>query len=316
MIQLHNGDLLAVLRSGAAHRGIKGRIDLVRSTDGGKTWSAPQVLVDGPWDDRNPAMGQLADGTITMTYAVLMSYDEKGNITQPSESFDALYTIRSHDSGKTWDKPVKSSLDGMGASPYGKIVQLPDGTALVNVVQDMGGQKTWVYRSRDGGRTWSDPTLLGIDYDEAALVVLPSGTVVAGLRAEPYAGDNLSISISTDKGYSWSKPKAVTAAKEIPADFTVLQNGWLLLTYGQRNRPYGAEAVISRDGGRSWDNQRIMLVGNAHNPDCGYPKSVQRPDGRIVTMYYGLDGDIDYTGVKSNAPAEAYARVIVWSLPK
>jgi len=33
-------------------------------------------------------------------------------------------------------------------------------------------------------------------------------------------------------------------------------------------------------------------------------------------MYYGLDGDIDYTGVKSNAPAEAYARVIVWSLPK
>src|SRR5215510_12497920 len=61
-IHLKNGDVLAVIRGGAAHVGVKGRLDLIRSTDKGKTWSAPWTAIDEDLDDRNPALGQLKDG--------------------------------------------------------------------------------------------------------------------------------------------------------------------------------------------------------------------------------------------------------------
>ena len=41
-----------------------GRAEIIRSTDGGKTWSRPTVLLDTPWDDRAPNFCQLEDGTI------------------------------------------------------------------------------------------------------------------------------------------------------------------------------------------------------------------------------------------------------------
>src|SRR5688500_14225405 len=53
--------IAVVLRGGAPHLGIKGRLDIVFSSDAGRTWTKPTVVVDGPADDRNPAFGQAAD---------------------------------------------------------------------------------------------------------------------------------------------------------------------------------------------------------------------------------------------------------------
>ena len=41
-----------------------GRAQIIRSTDGGKAWSRPDLLLDTPWDDRAPNFCQLQDGTI------------------------------------------------------------------------------------------------------------------------------------------------------------------------------------------------------------------------------------------------------------
>ena len=40
-IRLNNGDVLAVIRGGAAHIGVKGRLDLIRSSDGGAADALP-----------------------------------------------------------------------------------------------------------------------------------------------------------------------------------------------------------------------------------------------------------------------------------
>ena len=40
-----------------------GRAELIRSTDGGRTWSRPSVLLDTPWDDRAPNFCQLQGST-------------------------------------------------------------------------------------------------------------------------------------------------------------------------------------------------------------------------------------------------------------
>ncbi|PYV12027.1 MAG: hypothetical protein DMG07_17960 [Acidobacteria bacterium] len=77
-VRLNNGDVLAVIRGGAAHIGVHGRLDLVRSTDAGKTWSAPWTVIDGSLDDRNPAIGQLKDGAIVLAYVIAGNYDETG----------------------------------------------------------------------------------------------------------------------------------------------------------------------------------------------------------------------------------------------
>ena len=45
---------------------------------------------------------------------------------------------------------------------------------------------------------------------------------------------------------------------------------------------------LSRDGGRTWGRE-IHLRDDGGGRDVGYPRTVQRPDGKIVTVYYFHD---------------------------
>src|SRR5438128_12324665 len=67
-------ELLVVLRGGAGHIGLGGRLDVVRSMDGGQTWGAPLTVADSERDDRNPALGSAADGTLVLAYHWQGSY--------------------------------------------------------------------------------------------------------------------------------------------------------------------------------------------------------------------------------------------------
>ena len=68
-------------------------------------------------------------------------------------------------------------------------------------------------------------------------------------------------------------------------DSTRLADGRLLLSYGCRVKDrYGVLAKLSSDEGKTW-GPPIRLVKSLES-DCGYPSSVQRADGRIVTAYY------------------------------
>jgi Neuraminidase (sialidase) len=320
LIRLKNGDLMAVLRGGAPHIGVNGRLDLVTSKDGGETWSTPHTIVDSPEDDRNPALGQLKNGDIILAYAILHGYDSSGLklSTNPSERrAEGVYLMRSKDGGKTWTKPERSEdiyalqKDGGSLSPYGKIVQLPDGTVLLSVYyqfSDARGNQDYVFRSRDGGKTWGEPALVGEHYNETGLLALPDGSVLAALRSE--TGGHLAIAASQDGGRTWNSPALVTRDKEHPGDLIRLRNGDILLSYGQRNKPFGVEAIVSHDKGKTWsDPSKVVLANDAVSTDCGYPSSIQLPNGKIVTVYYQVDDP-------HNVPASAKAKSIVWQVPK
>jgi sialidase-1 len=318
-IRLKNGDVLAVIRAGAAHVGVKGRLDLVRSTDGAKTWSAPWTAVDESLDDRNPAMGQLKDGTIVLAYAIASGYDETGLRFKGSRHerlFDGAYLIFSKDNGRTWSKPrrdpaIHKFYSGQGlVSPYGKIVQLPDGAVLMAVYFeffDARRNESYLFRSSDGGQTWGDPVLLGRHFNETGIVRLKDGRVLAAMRSEK--GAAISIVESSDAGRTWSAPVQITADSEHPADLIQLRDGRVLMTFGERNAPRGVHAMVSKDG-RAWDKtKQIVLADDAPNVDCGYPSSVEIGKGRVATMYYQVDDT-------KNAPATSSSRVVVWSVPK
>jgi len=67
-----------------------------------------------------------------------------------------------------------------------------------------------------------------------------------------------------------------------------LQDGRLCLTYGYRDVPYGIRAKLSEDDGETW-GEEIILRDDGGNYDLGYPRTVQRSDGKIVTLYYFND---------------------------
>ena len=49
-------------------------------------------------------------------------------------------------------------------------------------------------------------------------------------------------------------------------------------------------ARLSSDGGRNWSDE-IVLRADGASRDLGYVRSVQRPDGKVVTIYYFNDAD-------------------------
>ena len=304
LIKLRDGSLAAVVRSGAPHIGAGGRIDLVRSLDGGKTWSSPRTIVYMPPDTRNPAFGQAVGGTLILAFAVTGPY-LKGEWQPPVSTRYTLWLTFSEDSGQTWfpPRPLKVSPLAYG-SPYGKIVSLPDGTMLLPLYQWDEGRNygSYVLRSRDDGWSWDEPTLVAEGHNEAALTVLPNGTLLAVIRR---SDNSLSECYSEDGGRSWTPPQKLTEMSYHPADVIVLSSGRVLLTFGRRTEPYGAEAVLGEvENGRVrwlWET-RTLIEWRAANPDCGYPSSAQLDNGTIVTLVYGV-------GLKGDAVEDAFC---VW----
>jgi hypothetical protein len=95
---------------------------------------------------------------------------------------------------------------------------------------------------------------------------------------------------SMDNGQTWSFLSKVAHTDRgkrngNPPSLIRLADGRLCCTYGYRSIPYGIRARISPDNGKSW-GEEIHLRDDARTWDIGYTRSVQRPDGKVVTVYY------------------------------
>ena len=73
-----------------------------------------------------------------------------------------------------------------------------------------------------------------------------------------------------------------------PPSLIRLKDGRLCLTYGHRAEPFSIRARLSEDEGRTW-GPILVLRDDGENRDIGYCRSVQRPDGKVVTLYYITD---------------------------
>jgi hypothetical protein len=95
---------------------------------------------------------------------------------------------------------------------------------------------------------------------------------------------------SLDLGESWKRDETpvLDTGEGNPPSLIRLKDGRLCLTYGYRASPYEMRARLSSDGGHTWDPE-FTIRGHGGGRDIGYPRSVQRPDGKIVTVYYFHD---------------------------
>lgn len=301
--KLQDGRIAVVLRGGAPHLGIMGRLDIVYSDDQGKSWTRPTVVVDSPLDDRNPAFGQAKDGTLVVGFWRTATYDDAGNWNDKLDKEMSTWVTRSADGGRTWSDPAKIDTDDLRyGSPYGKIVTMPDGGMLMAIYgtprSELGkppvaGDWSYIYRSTDDGQTWSRFATPGPErFNETALLRLKSGDLLAAMRTIA-PEQAVWLARSKDDGKSWDEPVKVTPPMVHPADLAELPDGRVLMVAGERRGPFGVQVLIGSPDNLDWAGH-FILVNTATNTDCGYPSSVVLEDGRVLTVYYAV-GDTENT---------------------
>jgi hypothetical protein len=270
--------------------------------------------------------GKGESGTIVLAYHAQGSYDANGKFAPNLKNVD-MHVTRSHNGGITWEKPYLLNFEPLRPhSAYGKLLTLPDGTLLMPIygqatgvldceagVQSQSGCLSYLLRSKDEGLTWGDPSVVGADLNEAAYLLFPNGELLGVLRSND-SEQALYACRSTDAGYTWTKPQRITEPREHPADLISLSNDYILLTFGHRHPPYGVQGMISRDGGHTWDEKRLLFCDDRLGGDCGYPSSVRLPNGRIITAYYSAGDHQDaYRGDGAFAKAVIYEEAQLYS---
>jgi hypothetical protein len=93
--------------------------------------------------------------------------------------------------------------------------------------------------------------------------------------------------LSHDDGQHWEylSDPVPELGEGNPPCLTKLADGRLCLTYGYRAEPFSILARFSRDQGQTW-SEPFVLRDDGSSRDLGYPRTVQRPDGKLVTVYY------------------------------
>jgi hypothetical protein len=71
----------------------------------------------------------------------------------------------------------------------------------------------------------------------------------------------------------------------LPSHLLRLRDDRLLMSYGHRRPPFGNQARISSDHGRTW-SEPLIVSGDGAGGDLGYPSTVELGDGRLLTVWY------------------------------
>jgi Neuraminidase (sialidase) len=156
-------------------------------------------------------------------------------------------------------------------------------------------------QTTDGGKTINFNSWVGIaeehDIIMPSTVRLDASTLISAVRCNLTEGEFdqvptwIDMYESTDNGTSFhylNRPVPDAGSGGNPPAMIRLQDGRVCLTYGYRAEPYGIRARLSEDGGKSW-GEVIHLRDDGAHTDLGYPRTIQRPDGTIVTTYYFND---------------------------
>jgi len=261
-----------------------------RSLDGGMTWTI-----------ETPSYAT-ADGREREAVAL------SGPIDFTSPDFAARFRegryFYSLDRCRTWQGPLplpKFGRPGLLARTDYLVEGKHRLTAFIAAEKEGGGEgQPLCIRTVDGGTTWKLVGCIGqqppASYGYSimpATVDLPGDAYLSIIRrGGVFDGQRrwwLEAFLSPDDGKSWymlDQPNIDNAGN--PATLLRTSGGRLVMTYGWRRDPFGIRARVSDDQGQSWSSE-INLRADGRTWDLGYPRTVQRADGRLVTVYYFND---------------------------
>jgi hypothetical protein len=282
---------------------------LARSLDGGRTWT-----VEANCDLFPPAQGgrEPSDLNEPMDFSrpgFAMTLRFLNNNTGPS----LLWFT--YDKGRHWQGPFRFPQFGKGIAARTDYVVESSRSALVFVTQAKAngreGRPVCV-RTTGGGLTWKLVSAIGDEPSGFSImpstVRLADATLLTTVRVHEGEGNRIDAYLSHDNGSSWALQSEVAKTGALngnPPSLLRLKDGRLCMTYGYRSEPYSIRARLSSDGGKTWGDVLTIRDGGAAW-DLGYPRTVQRPDGKLVSVYYFND-----------APhTERFIAATIWEAPK
>jgi hypothetical protein len=277
-----------------------------RSVDGGRSWKieTPSFLdVNGKEKEPTPAPGGIdfTNPNFAMTMRMVSS----------RTGYSRFYY--SYDRGRTWAGPFSlPTFDRKVISARTDYIVngKRDAMAFITSGKENGREgRVFCTRTTDGGRTWKFISWIGAEPPGFSImpstVRLSPKVLLTTLRQKGGESHWIDAYISEDDGLNWrflNRPVAYTGAFVGNPPSTIrLKDGRIALTYGYRSAPFGIRAKLSNDDGKTW-GEEIMLRDDAGCGDLGYPRTVQRVDGKIVTVYYFND----------DMYAERYIAASIW----
>lgn len=317
--RLQNGKI-AVVASGyrLAHICPFGKTVISYSENEGKTYTRPAPVIDTVLDDRDGGIATFGkSGVIITSFNNTLEFQKKyakapessmskyrtaylNAVTECEEehSLGATFKI-SHDFGVTFSELYKSPI----TSPHGPL-ELSDGSILWvgrtfssnDAAMPDDGIKAYKLNPDNGkteylGEIENPPEAInGVLMCEPHTIELSDGTLICHIRASRYSDKpvfTLYQSESCDKGKTWSLPHKILENDEggAPSHMLIHSTGAIICTYGYRRFPFGIKAMVSVDGGKSWENIGDIYVNEADG-DLGYPSTVELADKSLLTVFY------------------------------
>jgi len=263
------------------------------SRDEGLTWSKPRLL---GLPGRATQLSVLSDGIVILGAGSKLYYsdDDAQTFTECAVSWDEF----------SRDKRP-GTLRGYGET--NGVLELPDGTLMIVCcthhfpIEGISDFHCYALRSTDRGRTWGDASFI-INTDEVELLRIDDGRILGFARLDTVysrdvwgqggqigeGGDQMALMESTDGGRTWTDPVPIgLGMAQIPAFPLALPDGRLILVHGNRQFPFGCQAIASLDQGKTWELENFLMLAYASWDNYGgHPRSILMPDGSIITGYY------------------------------
>lgn len=278
---------------------------LARSKDGGETWTPfdpgkngdlipepgflhgkPRTDVDIPFAKDCPGGIDFTHPDFAMTVRTTSIHDGEARLWY------------SYDRGGSWQGPFTLpdfGTPGTAARTDYVVNSQLDCLLFMTVAKpDRKEGRPVCVRTRDGGKTW---TLEGwIGAEPAGFAIMPATVrtsesgLLSVLRCREDSRRWLAAYASDDNGKTWSfvNNPVSDLGEGNPGALIKLRDGRLCLSYGYRAKPFSIRVRLSDDNGQTWGDD-IVLRDDGADRDVGYPRMVQRPDGKVVVVYYISD---------------------------
>lgn len=301
---------------------------LARSKDGGTNWSIEDPATKGLL----PHGHFVAKPRTDLPQQPVLQLKEPINFQNPglalaaysnSDAGESRYWF-SYDKGYNWTGPF--ALPNFGTpGTAARTDYIVDGknecTLFITAAKSNGKEgRLLAVKTIDGGKTWN--LLSPIGEEPEGYAIMPASARISAneilITARQREGDHSFIPVwaSYDNGKSWTQLKNACDDTGIgnPPAMVRMKDGRLCLVYGYRSDAESIEAKtktsdirarLSNDNGKTWSRDYI-LRNDGSGQDIGYPRIVQRPDGKIVAIYYFMD---------KKTGKERYIGATIWSPP-
>lgn len=312
------GTVLAIAEGRAHHADqANNKLILKRSSDGGKTWGAQQIIADdGANCLNNPcAVVDRETGRVIVMYqSYPAGLSERDGKIKPGLEGPAIvrnYVVHSDDDGVAWSRPEDVTRTTKTpervtilASGPGIGIQLTRGPHKGRIIipfneGPFGKWNVLAVFSDDGGKTWKlgepapgcrVPDGKGGEIslvNEVQMVELADGSVM--LNSRKWGGKALrKIAVSKDGGVSWSKIQEEAGLRDPGCMASIFRYSFADASGANRLLYSGPDSAsrdngtvyLSCDEGKTWPVRKVLYPGS-----FAYSVLTELPDGTIGCLF-------------------------------